>query len=179
MIPDPYRRAWTTSACMAFSMRVLLSRRNILISEMTRRFFYMTRIVSTRVRQSPRQGPLMLSHVLRCPSVGRGIRKDNNGPPTFPTQIFRTSNHGSMTRQAQQEYPVTLKNDIEFETGQNSCPECGKKFRSKSTGVINRHRDDVHSNPQICPHSKCKAKLKGKRKLKYHLSVHHKAAPPN
>jgi hypothetical protein len=142
--------------------------------------------------------------ILTLIAIGRGIREDNNGPPMPPTQISGTSNDGPMTSQAQQgesshsqfkltsqahqntgilvpEYPVTLKNDIEFETGQNSklrCPECGKKFRSKSTGVINRHRDDVHSGPQICPYSKCKAKLKGKRKLKYHLSVHHKAAPP-
>ncbi|KAH9981120.1 hypothetical protein BGW80DRAFT_1247900 [Lactifluus volemus] len=87
-----------------------------------------------------------------CPtvplSVGRGIREDNNGPPTFPTQISG-SNHGPMTPPAQQEYPVALSNDIVLETGQDSkyrCPECGKKFGSKSTGVINRHRDDGREN---------------------------------
>ncbi|KAH9977161.1 hypothetical protein BGW80DRAFT_838010 [Lactifluus volemus] len=107
-------------------------------------------------------------------SVGRNIREDNSGPPTFPTQISATSHHGPMTPQAQQEYPVTL------ETTQGSkllCPVCGNTFYSR--GVRDRHLDDVHSDPQICPHSKCNAKLKGKRKLKYHLSVHHKAAPPN
>lgn len=134
-------------------------------------------------------------------AVGRNIREDNSGPPTFPTQISGTSNHGPMTPQAQQgesshlnrhlkltnilvpelEYPVTLNNDIEPETGQESklrrCPECGKYFCSM--GVRNRHRNDVHSVPQKCRYAECNAELKGKRALKRHLSLYHKGVLPN
>jgi hypothetical protein len=35
-------------------------------------------------------------------AVGRDIREDNSGPPTFPTQVSGTSNHGPMTPQPQQ-----------------------------------------------------------------------------
>ncbi|KAH9977139.1 hypothetical protein BGW80DRAFT_1287562, partial [Lactifluus volemus] len=75
-----------------------------------------------------------------------------------------------MTSQARQE----------LETAQGSkllCPLCKNTFYS--TGVRNRHVDDVHSVPQTCPHPECNTKLKGKRALKHHLSVHHKGVPPN
>ena len=128
-------------------------------------------------------------------AVGRNIWEDNSGPPTFPTQVSGTSNHGPMTPQPQQgesshsqlasqayqhtgilvpEYPVPLNNDIELEMGQDSnlrCPKCRKTF--SSTGVRNRHWDDKHSAPRECPHPGCQTMLIGMRKLIYHLSKHH------
>jgi uncharacterized C2H2 Zn-finger protein len=104
-----------------------------------------------------------------------------------PQAQQRESSHLQLASQTYQhtrilvpESPVTQNDNIELETGQDSklrCPECGKTFHAKR--AINRHRDDVHSVARNCPHSKCKVMLKGKRKLEYHLSRHHKGVLPN